>query len=265
MSDKNVVSRETQEAPASQASQMIAVIERAALSPEVDVDKMAKLLDMQERIFNKQAEISFNQAMVRAQNRMRPVIKDAANDHTKSMYARMETIDRQIRPIYTAEGFALSFGTEDSPLEKCIRIVCDCTHADGHVKKYHADVPVDMYGSGGKQNKTATHAFGSSVTYGQRYLTKLIFNIAIASEDDDGNLATPQLARKVTPYQAEMIASRLEKSPDQVREWFASAHGSPENVARKDFDDLMAYLNNVINHGISEVEESDSSADSSDT
>ena len=35
---------------------------------------------------------------------------------------------------------------------------------------------------------TKTHAFGSGLSYGMRYLLKLIFNVAI-SMDDDGNAA----------------------------------------------------------------------------
>ena len=39
---------------------------------------------------------------------------------------------------------------------------------------------------------TKTHAFGSGTSYGMRYLLKMIFNIAIGEEDDDGNAATGQ-------------------------------------------------------------------------
>jgi hypothetical protein len=33
------------------------------------------------------------------------------------------------------------------------------------------------------------HATGSAVTYGMRYLVKMIFNVATGENDDDGNAA----------------------------------------------------------------------------
>lgn len=36
---------------------------------------------------------------------------------------------------------------------------------------------------------TKTHAAGSAMSYGMRYLLKMIFNVAIGEDDDDGNSA----------------------------------------------------------------------------
>ena len=36
---------------------------------------------------------------------------------------------------------------------------------------------------------TKTHATGSAFTYGQRYLLKMIFNVATGEQDDDGQKA----------------------------------------------------------------------------
>ena len=40
----------------------------------------------------------------------------------------------------------------------------------------------------GTQNKTATHAFGSTMSYGRRYLKLMIFDVA-TTDEDDGNAA----------------------------------------------------------------------------
>lgn len=177
------------------AGQVMAIVERMAMNPNVDPDKLERLLDMQERIIAKNAEAAFNRAMVRAQSEMRPVVRDADNTHTSSRYAKLETIDRNIRPIYTGAGFALSFGTAECPAQGSIRVTCDVSHNEGHTKHYWADMPLDMSGINGKPNKTAIHAHGSTMSYAQRYLTQLIFNITLANEDDDGNAAGAQEKR----------------------------------------------------------------------
>ena len=68
-----------------------------------------------------------------------------------------------------------------------MRITCELSHNAGHSKHFHADIPIDAAGMAGKVNKTPTHAFGSTMSYGRRYLTLMIFDIA--TEDDDGNRA----------------------------------------------------------------------------
>lgn len=164
------------------------IIEQAVANPEIDPDKMMKLLDVHERVFNKNAEISFNQAMVKCQEEMPTVVRDASNDQTRSKYAKFETIISTIKPTYTKHGFSLSFGTDDAA-EGHIRIVCDVMHSDGHSKRHHVDLPLDIAGIKGSVNKTGVHATASTHSYGKRYLVGMIFNIAQADQDDDGNSA----------------------------------------------------------------------------
>lgn len=178
----------------SESAMMIQMIQRAAADPKVDVDKMERLMLMHERFVDRNSAASFNAAMVRAQQRIKPVARRAFNAQTNSSYAKLEDIDREISPIFTAEGFSLSFGTDDSPLAGHVRVLCDVMHQDGHTKQYKADLPLDSAGIAGKTNKTGVHAHGSTYSYARRYLTLMIFNVVMANEDDDGNATTEQAA-----------------------------------------------------------------------
>lgn len=172
--------------PASQADALITMIERVALNPQADIDKMERLLQMQERVMARQAEMAFHTAMADAQAEMEPVVKNAQNSETHSTYAKLNAIAKAIDPIIHKHGFSVSFGTADSPLEGHYRVTCKITR-EGHSEHYHADVPADLTGPKGAVNKTKTHAFGSTLSYGRRYLKLLAFDIA--TEDDDGNAA----------------------------------------------------------------------------
>jgi hypothetical protein len=174
-------------AASSESTALITVIERAARDPSIDIDKMERLLAMQEKIFAKQVEAAFNEAMSLCQSEMPQIAPRSANAQTSSMYAALEQIDRVARPIYTRHGFALSFGTVDCPVEGCFRQTCLVTHRAGHARPYQADLPSDMAGLKGNPNKTGIQAFGSTMSYGQRYMTKLVFNIVVGGEDNDGN------------------------------------------------------------------------------
>ncbi len=165
---------------------MLATIQSAALNPDVDVEKMKALLDMQERIIDKNAEAAFNVAMVKVQREMPVIRKEAENRQTNSKYAKLEHINKVLTPMYTAQGFALMFGTDDSPLDAHVRVTCDTLHEQGHSKHSFYDMPIDDAGIKGTVNKTKPHASASSITYGQRILKCLIFSVQLA-DDLDGN------------------------------------------------------------------------------
>lgn len=174
----------------SETSSILAVIARAATDPNCDVEKMERLYAMHERMQDRQAAEAFASAMSIAQSEVKKAAKDRTNTQTKSDYATLESIDAAIRPVYTAHGFSLSFDTADSPLAGHVRIVCHVMHAGGHTRTYQYDNPMDDKGIQGSVNKTPTHARGSAVTYGRRYLTLLIFNLSTGYHDDDGNASS---------------------------------------------------------------------------
>lgn len=171
-----------------ESATVLQVIQKAASDPSCDIEKLERLLAMKERMDAKAAEIEFNDALSRVQANMGRVAADATNNQTRSSYATYGKLDKVLRPIYTAEGFSLSFGTEDAP-EGMVGMICFVSHRAGHTRQYRAHVPSDGKGAKGGDVMTKTHAFGSGTSYGMRYLLKMIFNVAIGEEDDDGNAA----------------------------------------------------------------------------
>lgn len=187
MDDTNQVAIVEHETPPAipEANSILAVIERAAKTPDVDIDKMERLFALHERAIARQAEVAFNDAMRMAQGKVRLVVRKKFNKQTESRYADIAAVNDAIMPVATEHGFSISFGTSECPLPGHMRITAAVSHSDGHTRHYQADVPSDGVGIKGTPNKTATHAFGSTMTYGRRYLLLLIFNVSTA--DDDGN------------------------------------------------------------------------------
>jgi len=169
------------------------VIERAATNPAVDIDKMERLLQMRERLVARDAEIAFNAAMSEAQAMMGRISADATNPQTRSKYASYQALDRVLRPIYTDHGFSLSFDTGDGQQDQ-VRVMCHVSHKSGHTRVYHADMPADGKGAKGGDVMTKTHATGAAMSYGMRYLLKMIFNVAVGEDDTDGNVPMAKIA-----------------------------------------------------------------------
>lgn len=173
----------------SEASAVLHMIERAARDPSIDINKLQQLMDMRERIATRTAEADFDKALTAAQSGMGRVRTDSNNPQTKSRYASYGALDAAMRSVYTSHGFALSFNTEAPALE-IVRVICRVSHQNGHSRTYQIDMPADGKGAKGGDVMTKTHATGSAVSYGMRYLLKMIFNIAVSDhDDDDGNAA----------------------------------------------------------------------------
>jgi hypothetical protein len=185
------------------------VIRSLAENPQVDVDKLKQIMEMQEHILDRNAEQAFNAAMVRAQDEMPTVPKDRKNTQTSSMYSAYETILKYCKPIYTKYGFSIMFYEGDAKHDGEIRIMADVMHEQGHTKTRYVDVPIDSSGIKGTVNKTNTHAKGSSVSYGRSYLMRMIFNIP-TGDDDDGNAASVQ-------YITESQAADLKSVCDELK------------------------------------------------
>lgn len=182
--------------PISESASLLQAIVSASSNEKVDVEKMERLWAMKEKIDDKEAEMQFNIAMTEAQTYMRPISADATNPQTRSMYASYAKLDGALRPIYSDAGFALSFDTGDSPKELYVRVLCYLSHKSGHSRTHHIDMPADGKGAKGGDVMTKTHATGAGVSYGMRYLLKMIFNVAVGEDDRDGNTPFPAISEE---------------------------------------------------------------------
>lgn len=194
-----------------------------ALQNNAAIDVIERLAALQDKALAREAEVSFNEAMNKVQSEIRRIAPDLDNSQTKSRYASYAALDRVVRPIYSKEGFSLSFNTDECPKEDCVRVVCYVS-LGAHTRKYQVDMPSDGKGAKGGDVMTKTHATGAAMAYGMRYLLKGIFNIAIGAEDNDGNLTNGELAEQVEWLQN---ASTKEELTSLFRQAYQKFEASP--------------------------------------
>lgn len=196
---RNEPVREMRMEPANRTTALISVIERLATNQATDVDKLQKMIELQERLLDRQAQDEFRISMSEAQSEMRSVAKDAYNPQTRSRFASHEALDDALRPVYTKYGFSQSFDTADSPLPEHVRVVCEVSHRGGFTRPYHIDIPADGKGAKGGDVMTKTHATVSAVSYGMRTLNRMVWNVATGEGDDDGNRASKAAPKPDAP------------------------------------------------------------------
>lgn len=203
-------------APVADTNTFLTFIAEAARDPAVDVSKMERLFEMRERMLAREAHLQFNAALKKAKAEMPAVLKNKYNEQTKSHYANLESVSDAMDPIITQNGFSLTFGTAPTSLEGHYLVTCTLAHEDGHEKNYEAPIPIDSAGIKGTANKTLTHAFGSTMSYGRRYLKMMIFDVK--TTDDDGNSAGKPISLAITDEQvAELQTLALNVEADMPK------------------------------------------------
>lgn len=229
------------EAPQSASNQMLAMIERASRDPAVDVAKMRELLAMRKEIADEDSRFAYDEAMTAAQTEMRPIATDASNPQTKSKYASYLALDKALRPIYTKHGFALSFNTAEGAPQDYVRVVCDVSR-QGHTRRYQINMPADGKGAKGGDVMTKTHATGAAMTYGQRYLLKMIFNIAVG-EDKDGNGV--EAGPRLTQEQQDNLIEMLEAKGAERKKFLAWAKVETfDQIPQSHYDSCITAISN---------------------
>jgi hypothetical protein len=166
---------------------------RLASDPSVDVSKLEKLMELHERMQSRQAEAEFAAALSACQSGMVRIQADASNPQTHSKYASYAALDRALRPIYTGHGIAISYDTKPADKPEMIRVVAYVSRGS-FTRTYSVDMPADGKGAKGGDVMTKTHATGAAMSYGMRYLLKMIFNVAVGEDDKDGNEAVSTLS-----------------------------------------------------------------------
>lgn len=169
-----IVSNETQA--------VLSMIERVVLSPDADMDKLEKMMDMQERILNRNAKQAFTADLAAMQAEL-PLVVKAGEGHNKAKYAKLEDINEAIRPTLQKYGFAVTFRTRQT--DKTLTVIAILSHKLGHSEDTDLILPLDTSGS-----KNAVQAVGSTISYGKRYALCALLNIS-TGDDTDGNLPPP--------------------------------------------------------------------------
>lgn len=181
--------------PATDSAALIQVISRAASDPNVDIDKMERLMQMHERLTDRSARAAFNAALAQMQPEL-PVVdrkgnitihqkdkpKTPENVIQSTPYALWEDINEAIRPLLSKYGFALSFRVKKA--DDRVEVTGVLSHREGHSEETMLSLPMDTTGS-----KNNVQAIGSSTSYGKRYTAMALLNITTRGEDDDGKAA----------------------------------------------------------------------------
>lgn len=152
----------------------------------IDVDKLAKLLDVQERWEKNEAKKAYVEAMAAFKANPPKIIKNRHVKYatktgglTEYSHASLDNVTATISEALSKHGLTAAWVT--SQTENIVTVTCRITHIFGHSEETSLSAGPDNSGS-----KNPIQAIGSTVSYLQRYTLLALAGLATEGQDDDG-------------------------------------------------------------------------------
>lgn len=198
------------------------VLLQMAMSQNADIEKLTRLMELQERWEANEARKAFNFAMAKFKENPPKIQK---NKHvkfgtTEYNHATLDHVTAQVTSALSAVGIGHKYTVlQNGP---AISVTCILTHEQGHSESTSLTASPDTSGS-----KNSIQAIGSSVTYLQRYTLLLACGMA-ASEDTDGVVVSEELKQYIEIIKQSATQGELKSA---YVEALKHAKTNPEKVA----------------------------------
>lgn len=171
-------------APAATPMELLSI----AMTQGMDVEKLTKLFDLQERWERNEQKKAFVAAMNGFKAEVQPVLKMGHVEYqrkdgrtTKYDHARLEDACEQMIPVLAKHGFTHRWRPDPPTQPGRIRITCVLTHSAGHSEEATLEgAPDDSDG------KNPVQAAQSTTTYLERYTFFAVTGTAPKGADNDG-------------------------------------------------------------------------------
>lgn len=164
---------------------------RLAVNQNTDLDKLAKLLDIQERWEANEARKAYHQAMAEFKAMPLKIEKDKkvgyeskAGGKVGYSHASLANVVEKITKELSKHGLSASWRTQQNGK---ISVTCRITHVLGHSEETTLAADADTSGS-----KNSIQAIGSTITYLERYTLLAALGLATYDQDDDGKAASDE-------------------------------------------------------------------------
>jgi len=215
------------------------LISQVVENPDFDVDKLDKLMSLQERWEDRQAAKQFNDALSKFQKETPKIVRSKKGAHDIK-YAPLDKIMDTIQPVLSAQGLAVRFSTSWDA-QGYITAICTISHVSGHSEASEITIPVDD-----KMAANSSQKMGSANSYAKRYALSNALNLAFAETDTDGT----DLGEKVTIDQATVIDDLIAeiKLPAARKKAFLkwAKAKSVEEIPVALYNDAKRYLEDLL-------------------
>jgi hypothetical protein len=210
-----------------------------AIESNLDIDKLERLMDLQERWEANNAKKAYFEAMNKFQEKKPEIIKSENvefNGKKQFSFASLSNIQKLVDPVLSEYGLSYSWKQEKGDGEKNIKITCIVSHVDGHSELTDLEGGHDTSGS-----KNSIQAIGSAVSYLKRYT---LMNALGLSTGDDNGASTQMSSEEINQLMLEKLSTLIAEKTvpkemlDRVNEIIKNKESSSYKKAIKTIEKL---------------------------
>jgi hypothetical protein len=152
-----------------------------AIDQGADLDRLEKLMLLQERWESTNARKAYSQAMAGFKANPPEIEKDrkVAFGNTKYSHATLGNVTDKINSALSQHGLSVGWTTKQEG--KSVTVTCRITHVLGHYEETSLTADLDTSGA-----KNSIQALGSTITYLARYTVLALTGLATKDQDNDG-------------------------------------------------------------------------------
>lgn len=213
---------------------------KTAITAGADLEKLEKLLNLQERYEAIQAKKAYNEAMANFKANPPKIDKDmtVAYGNTKYNHASLANVTEKINSELSKYGLSASWSIKQNG---AVSVTCKITHIKGHSEETTLSAPADSSGS-----KNAIQAIGSTITYLERYSLLALTGLATYEQDDDGRAAGAPVNAEVEYISGEeateILSICLDLNVDQPKFLSYMKSESIEKILKSDYKKAISAL-----------------------
>lgn len=207
---------------------------KAAVEGGADLDKLEKLLVLQERWEANQAKKAYNNAMAQFKANPPEINKDRKVDYSTQKgnvsysHASLANVVNKITKELSKYGLSASWRTQQNGN---VIVTCRISHELGHYEETSLSAPSDQTGS-----KNVIQAIGSTITYLERYSLLALAGLATFDQDND--------AASVNKPSVEMPKAKGEVSAVNDTGVVTGAPTPIATITQKEWDALLELATN---------------------
>jgi hypothetical protein len=219
-----------------------------AIAKGMDLDKLEKLLVLQERYEANEARKAYHKAMAAFKANLPQIIKDkkvnyaAGGGQVRYSHASLFNVMNNLNPALSKYGLSAAWTHKQT--EKELAVTCRITHKLGYSEETTLVGPADNTGS-----KNAIQAIGSTNSYLERYTVLALLGIATKDQDDDGK-AAGSVVEYIDDKQLSQLLDIIDNNKVSKSKFLAYLKIEKfEELPKADFQKAIAALQNIIKGG----------------
>lgn len=215
---------------------------RQAVTGGADLDKLTKLLELQEKWDATQAKKAYHIAMAGFKANPPKIGKDKlviikhknGPGSTKYSHASLANVCEKVNAGLSKHGLSAAWSTKQNGN---VEVTCKITHIQGHSEETTLIAPADNTGL-----KNAIQQIASTVTYLQRYTLLALTGLAAHDQDDDGK-GTDEVSECITTDESIFIQNEIANVGGDMKKLLKFVKvDKVENILKSDYSKVLKLI-----------------------